>query len=221
MSPNELHLHQGGQPTGADQYYYTLLPATVTNTNTMTHDNNSNNINNNADADKTAATNMEVWEEVNAFWHHAQMNGLEAIPGLGGVGGEIIQDGNFQEHVPVTSILLDQDGQVKKEEDVVKDENQLATVVSVYVPPPPLPGLQPAEPIVLGIGEIPPGFETKQDRRELLNQTVQKLSEGNQPMRKDLTTRNSDRFINGEIEGLFETYVYTLLYNIWPGSPYY
>lgn len=198
MSPNQLLLQQGDHHPATGQPYYLLRPATVTamtgNDNDTTNDASNANL-----GDKNV-----VLDEVHAAWYNAQLNGLETISGFGGVGGELIQE-NFQEQLPVTPILLDQNGNVKKEEDV-KEENQLATVVSVYVPPPELPVL-PAEPIVLGIGEIPPGFETKQDRRELLDRTVQKLSEGNQPMRMDLATRNTMRFIDGKIEGLFETYV--------------
>lgn len=147
------------------------------------------------------SVNAAALDEMWAHFYNAQLNG-QAIPGLGGVGGELIQ-AEPQEQVPVTSFLPDG---IKKEEDV-KEEDHLATVVTVYVPPPTPP---PAEPIVLSIGEIHPGYETKADREELLDRTVRKLSVNNQPMRLDLLTPLAKDFIGGKIDGLFDTYVQPL-----------
>lgn len=92
--------------------------------------------------------------------------------------------------------------QVKEEE--LKEEQHIATVVTVYNGQDDIvaPAIGP-----LGTGEIPSGYETKQDRKQLLNSLVTKFSNNNQHIRFDLLGRGAQDFVDGKIDGLFETYV--------------
>ncbi len=99
-----------------------------------------------------------------------------------------------------------------KEEDIkdeeVKEENQIATVVTVYDNEHEDENVfdyHHHPPVSLGIGEIPSGYETKQDRMELLDHLVKKFSNDCQGVRFDLVGRGAKKFIDGDIEGLFQT----------------
>lgn len=133
-----------------------------------------------ATPDSMVSSEIESWLEPIDDWHI----------------GNVLQ---VVQNVPATDQNFE-----KKEEDVKKEEEHLQpTVVTVYVPLFDEP-LFTAPPRPLKLGEVPPNYATVNDRKELLATLVRRFSAGNNELRFDLVTRSTKRFIDGEINGLFE-----------------
>jgi len=88
----------------------------------------------------------------------------------------------------------------KKEEEVKVE----ATTVPIG------PDLPPFEPYILSAGKIAPGYEHEELRAELLDWHVRKESVDNEGLRPDYLTQVAKYFIDGNIDGLFNVYVYAL-----------
>lgn len=86
-------------------------------------------------------------------------------------------------------------------EVVVPDEKIEDAVPATVVP---LAEAQPA-PRSLGIGEFPVGYETRNDRYELLEQLVSKYAREGAHLRADLMSKKAEDFVDGKIEVLFTT----------------
>ncbi len=56
-----------------------------------------------------------------------------------------------------------------------------------------------------GIGELPAGYETGQDRFELLAELVSKYAQKGAHLRADMLSRKARAFVDGKIEVLFQT----------------
>lgn len=110
-------------------------------------------------------------------------------------------------------VVENENGQVKveeiKQEDEIKEEDNIATVVTIYTPEQEHDDnvQQQVIPVPLGIGEIPAEYGTKQNRMDLLNQHITFMSKDHQALRFDLVGRATQKFIDGEIDGLFQTFV--------------
>lgn len=98
-------------------------------------------------------------------------------------------------------IILSDQAIIEKDE-AVKEESE-PTVVTVYVPFFDEP-LYEIPKRALKIGEVPPNYVTKYDRAELVMTLVRRFSSGNNDLRMDLISRATQKFIDGEIDGLFE-----------------